>query len=345
MRSPLVFVTGSSGFVGTNFVQYLLEHGCTVISLDLCPPRWTGKGYRCTTSLAAKEMDYDWLDVRGDVRDGELLTPIFRHPVEYVIHLAARSTIQMGAEDCAQTMSVNAEGTETLLRAAADCATLKGFLYASTDKVYGLLREQAYTETDALSPLDSPYDRSKAVAEQFVRAWSQKGKIPGIIFRFCNLYGPYDLQTTRIVPRNILAVLENRPCTLRMYRDSDNIVRDFRREFLYIGDLCETVWKIIETLENQETRFSAWGEAFNLGSQNCYPVSEVIQTIQSLLGVSGSPEIEKLDGLVEIPEQRMNSSKAAEIFGFSPKTSLEDGLTATIRWWQQYLDARKPQNV
>lgn len=345
MSSPLVFVTGSSGFVGTNFVQYLLERGCTVISLDQCSPRWTGKGYCCTTSLAAKETDYDWLDLRGDVRDEELLKSIFYHPVEYVIHLAARSTIQMGAEDCAETMSVNVGGTETLLRAATDCATLKGFLYASTDKVYGLLQGQAYTETDALAPLDSPYDRSKAAAEQFVRICSQNGKIPGVILRFCNLYGPYDLLTTRIVPRNIRAVLENRLCTLRVYRDRDNVVRDFRREFLYIGDLCETIWKIIEKLENQETRFLMWGEAFNLGSQSCYPISEVIRTIQSLLGVSGSLEIEELEGLVEIPEQRMDSSKARGVFDFSPKTSLEDGLATTIKWWQQYLDAIKTQNV
>ena len=143
MSSPFVLVTGSSGFVGTNLVQYLLDRGCTVISLDQCPPKWTGEGYRCAASLTAKEPDYDWLNLRGDVRDEELLKSIFCHPVEYVIHLAARSTIQMGAEDCAQTMSVNVGGTESLLRTAAGCATLKGFLYASTDKVYGLLRERA----------------------------------------------------------------------------------------------------------------------------------------------------------------------------------------------------------
>lgn len=345
MSEFLVFVTGSSGFVGTNFVKYLLEHGCTVISLDLCPPRWIGSGYRCTASLTAKERDYDWLDVRGDVRDGKLLESIFRHPVKYVIHLAARSTIQMGAEDCTQTISVNVGGTETLLRVAAGCATLKGFLYASTDKVYGLLRGRAYTETDTLVPLDSPYDRSKAAAEQFVRTWSQNGKIPGVILRFCNLYGPYDLQTTRIVPRNIQAILQNRPCTLRVYRTPDGAVQCFRREFLYVGDLCEAVWKAIEALENRETSFSAWGDAFNLGAQRCYPVSEVIWIIQSLLGASGSPQIEELEGLAEIPEQQMDSSKAAKTFGFAPRTSLEDGLTATIKWWRQYLDGQNPQNA
>lgn len=341
MRGDIILITGASGFVGTNLVQYLLKCGYAVISLDLRPPRWAGGGYHRAASPAAEEGEYDWLDLRGDVRDEALLKTVFRRPVAYAIHLAARSTIQMGAEDEKQTMSVNVEGTECLLRAAAGCPTLKGFFYASTDKVYGLLPGRAYTETDALAPLDSPYDRSKAAAEQLVRSWAQEGKIPGVILRFCNLYGPYDLQNTRVIPRNIQAILQNRPCTLRVYRDADGGVRDFQRDFLYVGDLCEAVWKLLQAIERREQPFPMTGEAFNLGAPNGYPISQVIHTIQKLLCAGGAPVIEEAEGLVEIPEQRMDSSKAAAAFGYAPRTPLEGGLTATIQWWLQYLDGRE----
>lgn len=335
MNKQTILITGSSGFIGTNLTQYLLRQGCRVIALDQKAPRGEYQEYRCTDDLDAEEDGYDFMNIKGDVRDALLLRKIFGHRIAYVIHLAAVSTLQLGVEDCGRTMSVNAEGTEILLRAAADYGRLKGFLYASTDKVYGILQGYAYVETDELLPLDSPYDCSKAKADRLVREWSKKYGIPGIVLRFCNIYGRYDLQTTRIVPRTIQAVLEGRDCILRMYKDSDGVLRNFKRDFLYIDDLCGTIWKVLEKLDVQGEQFRAWGEAFNLGAQRCYSIDEVIRTIQTLLGSGRPAKICLSEELPEIPEQRMNYAKAAETFGFAPKISLENGLRETVAWWRQ----------
>lgn len=335
MSKKTVLITGSSGFIGTNLTQYLLWQGCRVIALDQKAPRGEYEKYRCTDDLDAVEDGYDFINIKGDVRDALLLKKIFGHSIDYVVHLAALSTIQLGAEDCRNTMSVNAGGTEILLQAVTDYGRLKGFLYASTDKVYGILQGHAYVETDELLPLDSPYDRSKAKADRMVREWSRKFGIPGIVLRFCNIYGRYDLQTTRIVPGTIRAVLEGRECILRMYKDSGGALRNFKRDFLYIDDLCGTIWKVLEKLDDQGEQFPAWGEAFNLGAQRCYSIDEIIRTIQTLLGSSRPFKVCLSEELTEIPEQRMNYAKAAETFGFAPKISLENGLRETVAWWRQ----------
>lgn len=339
MNKQTVFITGSSGFIGSNLTEYLLKRGYRVIALDEKAPRGVYQEYRCTDSLDIEKKDWDLVHVRGDIRDEALLGRIFLCRVDYVVHLAALSTLQLGAENRGKTMSVNVGGTEALLRAAAEYGKLKGFLYASTDKVYGILQGQAYTEEDALSPVDSPYDSSKAEADRLVRKWSKEYGIPGVVLRFCNIYGRYDLQTTRIVPGAIRAVLEGRECILRMYRDSDGILRNFRRDFLYIDDLCETIWRVLEKLEVQGKQGILWGEAFNLGAQRCYSMDEVLRLILKLLGSSSSPKIVLSEALIEIPEQRMDYSKAAETFGFAPKTSLEEGLGKTAAWWRKYMES------
>ncbi|MCM1121154.1 MAG: GDP-mannose 4,6-dehydratase [Eubacterium sp.] len=337
MHKHTILITGSSGFIGTNLIMHLLKQDCAVIALDIQAPRHSHPGYRHTDHPDSKESDYDLMEIRGDVRDSLILQKIFRHPIDYVIHLAALSTLQLGAEDYSRTMSVNAGGTEALLRAAADYGKLKGFLYASTDKVYGILHGQAYRETDPLSPIDSPYDSSKARADQMVREWFVKYDVPSIVFRFCNIYGPYDLQTTRIIPGTIRAILEGKNCILRKYRDSNGNIHNFQRDFLYIDDLCQTLWHVIEQLDLQGPQFPAWGDAFNLGAHRCYAMDEIIQSIQTLLGDSRPAKITFSESLAEIPAQRMDYSKAANIFGFVPKTTLEDGLGKTAAWWQQRL--------
>lgn len=341
MDKQTVFITGSSGFIGSNLTEYLLKRGYRVIALDEKAPRRVYQEYRCADSLDTGEKDWDLVNIRGDIRDEALLRKIFLGHIDYVIHLAALSTLQLGAEDRGKTMSVNVGGTEALLRAAAEYGKLKGLLYASTDKVYGILQGQTYTEEDTLSPVNSPYDCSKAEADRLVRERSKEYGIPGVVLRFCNIYGRYDLQTTRIVPGAIRAVLEGRECTLRMYRDSDGRLQNFQRDFLYIDDLCETLWRVLERLESQRKQNPLWGEAFNLGARRCYSMDEVLCLILKILGSSSSPKIVLSETLAEIPKQRMDFSKAAAAFGFVPKTSLEEGLRETTAWWRQYMADRK----
>lgn len=328
MKKKVVLVTGSSGFIGRNLTEELLRHKCRVIAFDRVIPEYVA------------EHDSELLQVMGDIHDQELICRILKkYAVDYVIHLAAISTIQMGALSKKETCYVNVEGTKSLLEAAQNYGKLRGFIYASSDKVYGKLKKKAYLETDELLPVCSFYDQSKAQADYMVRKWVEKYGLHGIVLRFCNIYGEYDRQDTRIVPGSIRACLENRMCTLKVYRNSEGQVKNYRRDLLYVGDLCEGIWKIIEKLEywNQpgHEREAAWGEAFNLGSGKSCPMEELIRKICQLTESSLPVKIIESTGLLEeIPEQCMNAEKAYRYFGFAPKTSLEEGLQKTVLWWK-----------
>ena len=340
-RRQTVLVTGASGFIGTNIVKYLLDEGYAVIAVDTEVPRHICESYCYTYTGEGLCTVADIWVVKGDMRDTKLLGKLLERKVSYVIHLAAVSTIQTGAEDSAKTMSINVGGTESLLKAIKKHGGVKGLIYASTDKVYGELHSTAYTENSELVPLDSPYDVSKAKADCMVRKWCADYGIHGIVLRFCNIYGKYDRQATRIIPAAIKALLGGRECVLRMYRDSTGEPRNFVREFLYVDDLCETIGKVMDKMElwnlPDEAQNARWGEAFNLGGNRCYAIQEVIGKIQEIIGGRKDMRVEFARTLAEIPEQKMDYAKAQDCFGFVPKTSLDEGLRETVGWWQRNL--------
>lgn len=340
MRQKVVLVTGASGFIGTNLTAELLGQGCAVIALDRAAPRCSFYEYRCVSEDFTGKENFDLLRIKGDICDSELLCKIFRtYRIDYVIHLAALSTIQMGAENEEETFRINLEGTKVLLETVKRYGGIKGFLYASSDKVYGRLQKAAYVETDELLPLASFYDQSKAQADRMVREWSVRYGVHGVVLRFCNIYGEYDLQNTRIIPGSIQACLESRPCILRIYRDGQGKVRNYQRDFLYVGDLCKSIWNIMEKLdwwnEEEGKKSAAWGEAFNLGNGQCYSMDEVIEKICGISGSKIPVKIENTGMLAEIPKQCMDCAKAHRYFGFAPKTSLEEGLQKTVAWWKR----------
>lgn len=333
-KRHVVLVTGSCGFIGTNLTKRLLEEGCVVIGLDRAGAGRRFEGYRYATGLGMDLGNYELLEIKGDIRDQGLLRELFLYPIDYVVHLAALSTIQMGAESAGETMSVNVGGTEGLLRAVEACRTVKGVIYASTDKVYGRLQAPAYTEDMPLEPLDSPYDRSKAAADRMVREWAKEHGGHGIVLRFCNIYGKYDLQATRIIPGTLRALTEGQDCVLRVYRDESQKIQNFQRDFLYVEDLCGAVCNMIGKLEDWNAEESGmWGEAFNLGAGQSYSMDQVILKLQKILGKKRDVRVETVDMIPEIPRQCMDFSKARRVFGFAPETPLEEGLKQTAQWW------------
>lgn len=344
MKRYCILVTGANGFIGTNLVRMLLRHGNQVIALDRAAQRCRYPEYRCAADVCL-QTDFDLLMINGDIRDQKMLKEkIFCYEIDYVIHLAALSTVQMGTEDAEETFSINVTGTETLLGLVRDYRRIRGFLYASTDKVYGKLQKNVYRESDPLNPIDSPYDRSKAQADEMVRRWSDQYQLHGIVLRFCNVYGEYDLQSTRIIPGSIRALMENRPCTLRVYRDEKGNIQNYKREFLYVGDLCEGIWDIIQVLDTWNREPDAanvgWGEAFNMGAKQCRSIEEVIENLGRIIGRTYPPRVVESGEIPEIEEQCMDYAKVEHYFQFTPKTPFEEGLNRTAAWWREHLEEK-----
>lgn len=327
-----VLITGSSGFVGSNLIDFLQQKNFSVIGLDCCPSKFVEPNYF----------------IKTDIRDKNTLREILK---EYkpcaVFHLAAISTIQRGQTNPQDTWSVNFGGTRALLDAVnfAGLNNTKIF-FASTDKVYGVLPTGAdsYTEEMPLCPINtSPYDCSKAAADQLVQTANNT-----YVLRFCNLYGPYDTNKSRIVPATIITLLDNRAnriyggasqrAILNRYKDKDGVVRDFYRDMLYIDDLC----KALANLVNKTLETNLPEKIFNFGVGTPNSMKDVITKINIFMGnVTCPPKVNIVPTTNELIRQSVNSSRAQNFLNFCPTTSLDDGLRQTIEWWKNIIKTDK----
>ncbi len=313
-----VLITGSSGFLGSNFVRNFKCSGWKVTGFDVRSP------------VFAIPDSF----VLGDVRDSALVSEALRtFKPDIVLHLAACSTVQQGVKAPSETWSVNYGGTKSILQAVNDLLPDSFFVYASTDKVYGeLIQAGGYTEDMPLSPLlTSPYDCSKAEADKLVRSYSRT-----FILRFCNIYGPFDESRSRVVPSGIRAVLEGKPPVLKRYADSEEGTKDFFRDMFFVGDLADTVRRFF-TLLMSGASFGGYS-VFNLGTSDPISMKNVLEEISRTLNFPEPPEERIISGSDEIHMQSMNCSRAKKYLGFSPATSLEDGIRETVKWWKEYRE-------
>lgn len=319
MRHNKVLITGSSGFLGANLTRQLGAEGWNVTGMDCREPDFTPPARV----------------ILGDIRDEALLEEALREvQPDIVFHLAAVSTIQRGAAQPQRTWDVNYEGTRRVLRAVKR-NTDAVFVFASTDKVYGSLRNaEAYKEDFPLCPLESPYDASKAAADAFVQS------VPGtLVLRFCNLYGPFDTNFERVVPASIRATLSGFPAVLHRYRDETGRSCDFFRDMLYVRDLTDTLCvlssRLLSCPELTEEK------VFNFGAAAPSSIQTVIQEIMLATGFTRPPDVRYVSRSRELDRQSVDFSKANRHLGFSPRTSLSEGISKTVQWFQTWKEEKR----
>ena len=313
-----VLITGNSGFLGSNFTRSFKACGWNVTGFDVRSP------------VFAMPDSF----VLGDVRDKALVSEALRtFKPDIILHLAAFSTIQQGLKDPSETWSVNYGGTKNILQAVKELLPDSFFVYASTDKVYGELTQAGgYTEDMALSPLKtSPYDCSKAEADKLVRGCNRT-----FVLRFCNIYGPFDESRSRVIPSGIRSVLCGKPPVLKRYIAGDGSIKDFYRDMLFAEDLADTIRRFF-TLLMSGASFNGHS-IFNLGTSAPVNVKTVLEKISKVLEFSEPPEEQIISGSDEIHTQSMNCTRAKKYLGFSPATSLEDGIKNTAEWWKNYRE-------
>ena len=314
MNEQKILITGSSGFLGCNLTSSLQQKGFSVIGLDICQPKFI------------KPNQF----IQADIRDESTLRELLKnYKPAAIFHLAAISTVQGGEENPKETFSVNFKGTCAIFDSVKAVKLQTKIFFASTDKVYGKLEGvDSYTEDLPLRPLlGSVYDCSKAAADDFVRTCENS-----VVLRFCNLYGSFDTNKTRVVPATILALLEGRLPVLNRYSDSTGAVYDFYRDMLYIEDLCESLANL--TVKTLTTGIEE--RVFNFGVEDPVSIKDLIFAIMKLLDFTRQPEIKIVSTAKELNYQSVNSSLAQKVLGFKPKTSLEQGLIQTIKWWKNF---------
>ena len=318
-----VLVTGAKGFVAAHLIKRLSEAGACVVGLERDITR---TGY-----FDAEGLSEGITLVQGDLTAHALVERLLaRYEVQTVIHLAAQALVGAANEAPLTTFESNIRGTYLLLEAAR-CAwnegggTVKGVVVASSDKAYGQHAQLPYTEDTPLAALH-PYDASKACADILARTYAHTYGLPVAVTRCANLYGPGDLNFSRLVPHTIRAVLEGRRPQIR----SDGSPQ---RDYLFIDDAVNGYLTLAQQLDKPEVA----GEAFNFGTGEPVSVLELVEEIIQIAGVQGI-EAEVLgQSWGEIQHQYLDATRASAILDWRPQVSRSEALKITIDWYRDHL--------
>jgi len=305
-----ILVTGGAGFIGSNFVRHLLaaHPEDTVVNLD----KLTYAGN--PENLRDVEGNPRYRFVKGDICDGALVRELMAR-VDAVVHMAAETHVDRsnaGADDFLRT---NVIGTHTLLEAARERG-LARFLLVGTDEVYGSIAVGAARETDRLNP-SNPYSASKAAADLLARAYWLTHRLPVVITRSSNNFGPYQYPE-KVIPLFVTNALEDRPVPL--YGDGRNV-----RDWLYVLDNCAAVDLVLREGEA--------GEIYNIGGGNEVENVALTRAILDLLGKPESFITPVADRPGHDRRYALDSGKVHGL-GWRPAYPFAAALEATVEWYR-----------
>lgn len=312
------FVTGGTGLVGGWLVRRLIEAGADVTCLvrDWVP-----------RSMLLDEGDLARVNiVRGDVRDQALLErAIGEYEIDTVIHLAAQTIVGIANRNPVSTLETNVAGTWALLEACRRSPRVRQIVLASSDKAYGDQPELPYDESTPLQGRH-PYDVSKSCSDLIGQMYATSFGLPVTITRCGNFFGGGDLNWNRLVPGTIRSVLRGERPIIR----SDG---QYIRDYFYVEDGADAYMTLAEALADDR---SLAGSAFNFSNEAQVSVLELVARILRLMDSSLEPDVRN-EATGEIRLQYLSAALARERLGWSPRFTLDEGLTRTIAWYRRLL--------
>lgn len=327
-----VLVTGGAGFIGSNFVRFLLDEKKDIekiVNLDALT--YAGN----LENLTKVQSDKRYQFVKGDVRNKQILEKLFcDYEFDTVVHFAAESHVDRSIEEPEVFLTTNIVGTQTVLDVAKQYWKIcpydkhsreyrKGvkYLQVSTDEVYGALGTTGmFTETTPLSP-NSLYSASKASADLIVRAYHETYGMPVNITRCSNNYGPYQFPE-KLIPLMIYNAYHEKP--LPVYGDGLQI-----RDWLHVYDHCQAIFSVLERGEP--------GEIYNIGGNNEKTNNEIVHLILQELGKPESLITYVKDRPGHDRRYAIDNTKITTEMEWSPKYTFEQGIHETIHWYLEHM--------
>jgi len=316
-KNRKVLVTGADGFIGSHLAKALVNKGAEVITI---------------VRDIKKKSNIDVLDLNGKINviHGDLINfsdcerAVNEYDVDFCFHIAAQAIVGPANRSPLSTFESNIKGTWNILEACRISKTIKGVIFASSDKAYGQQEKLPYTEE---SPLIGyyPYDASKACGEILARSYFMTYGLPLAITRNANTYGPADMNNSRIIPDVICKLINGDEPVIR----SDGSPK---RDYMYIQDAVDAYILLAENLNREDVV----GQAFNFGTGKPVSVLELYNKIIEIMGKNVKPKVLG-EAKNEIDNQYLDSSKAKRILGWETKFDIDSGLKETIDWYKRSI--------
>lgn len=322
-----ILVTGGAGFIGSNFVQYMLDKHEEYIILNLDLLTYAGN----LENLKDVNDHPRYHFVKGDVRDREIVEDLFKNfDIDAVINFAAESHVDRSIEEPEVFLTTNIIGTQVLLDVAKKNWKLKPddkydktyksgvkFLQVSTDEVYGELGETGFFTEDMNLLPNSPYSASKASADLVVRAYNKTFGMPMSITRCSNNYGPYQFPE-KLIPLMCCNCMKDQ--LLPVYGDGRQV-----RDWLHVYDHCSAIDAVLHNGKD--------GEIYNIGGNNEVANIEIVKLIIDELGKSNELITYVKDRPGHDRRYAIDNTKISSELSWTPKYTFEEGIRETIRWY------------
>jgi dTDP-glucose 4,6-dehydratase len=331
------FITGGSGFIGSNFIQQCINKNHTVLNFDLL----TYSGNLDNLHSISKNSNYSF--IKGDICDKDLLDrSLCEFKPNYIINFAAESHVDKSIDNPDNFINTNIVGTYKLLSTSLnyytnlteDQRSIFKFLHISTDEVYGSLDQKGLFDENSQYDPSSPYSASKAASDHLVSSWNKTYDLPTIITNCSNNYGPYQFPE-KLIPHMIQRCLNED--YLPVYGDGKNI-----RDWIHVYDHCDAIYEL--------SKIGMVGSRYNIGGSEEKANIEIVKEICNLLDeLRPSSHLKSYNELIQFVEDRpghdfryaIDSSKIQNEIGWKPKLKFKDGLAKTVNWYlenQDWLD-------
>jgi dTDP-glucose 4,6-dehydratase len=307
-----LLVTGGAGFIGSNFIRYIVRkyNGYKIINLDKLTYAGNLENLKDIEHIANHRF------IKGDICDRDLVENIFsNNKIEAVVNFAAESHVDRSITDPGVFIQTDVYGVFVLLEAATKYKS-KVFLQISTDEVYGSIEKGSFSEDDPLAP-NSPYSASKTGAEMIVRSFFKTYQTPILVTRTSNNFGPYQYPE-KIIPLFVTNLIDGKKVPL--YGDGMNV-----RDWIYVSDNCIALDMVLHK--------GKIGEVYNIGAGNEKPNVWITRKILEIL--------EKPETMIELVADRLghdrrysvDCSKIEKELGWKPEVDFEEALHRTAKWY------------
>ncbi|MDH7507817.1 MAG: dTDP-glucose 4,6-dehydratase [Methanomassiliicoccales archaeon] len=307
-----ILVTGGMGFIGSNFIRFMIERHPEIEIINLDKLTYAGNP-RNLEDINCERVKF----VKGDICNGAIVNDLAAK-CDAIVHFAAETHVDRSITSASAFIETDVYGTYVLLEAARK-QRVKRFIHISTDEVYGEAVTGPSKETDALMP-KSPYAASKAGADRLVFSYYCTYGLPAIITRCTNNYGPFQYPE-KLIPLFITNAIENKP--LPVYGTGKNT-----RDWIFVRDHCEAIDLLLHSNGFE-------GEVFNIGSGEEKSVLEIASVILDLLGKPKELITFVPDRPGHVMRHAVDTRKIRDLTGWKPRYSFNDGIEETINWYRK----------